>query len=536
METYNKPVSPLTRAKSVRTLIPATGLPRMAVHMSAAPPQDQTQILYPSLGAVSEAASYDESKVADDERAEVPVSADQAWYMGLTALLGAGALAATAAVVRYARRLRKSRSVPKLIGALDQWAMASSTGDIPQGTLDKALKINLDTSTYGSIAEIGAGQEVGRIFFYVGASAGTIAKTISAYDMTMSDTLYGDCDRFVTLQRLEQMVDAEYEELEKTLRAERPDTRFFAFADTVVAKKYGQDNECHGWMGLKFQLKPDSAPVRVLVHARLLDKTMQEQQNALGILGTNLMHACFYQLDGLLQPVGDGAGYGAFLKGLKDDLADRIEVDFVQCDGTDLEAVDQRAVGLQLVQQGLVKAVTFTAAGDMTVPGDMLRKKAVVLTQDLDADVLPRAAEAVPASEESRGVTALQDLALSAFQGDGAAPDAKATEAFLQRMDGLKAAGSAAILSNFADYSDLATYLDRSTPEPKGVVMDAAAVAKFFAEDYTDREGGLLGYLGCVDKAGLKLMVNPSTDAVEVEEDVRPLYDYLIKNGTICSM
>ena len=236
------------------------------------------------------------------------------------------------------------------------------------------------------------------------------------------------------------------------------------------------------------------------------------------------------------QPVGDGAGYGAFLKGLKDDLADRIEVDFVQCDGTDLEAVDQRAVGLQLVQQGLVKAVTFTAAGDMTVPGDMLRKKAVVLTQDLDADVLPRAAEAVPASEESRGVTALQDLALSAFQGDGAAPDAKATEAFLQRMDGLKAAGSAAILSNFADYSDLATYLDRSTPEPKGVVMDAAAVAKFFAEDYTDREGGLLGYLGCVDKAGLKLMVNPSTDAVEVEEDVRPLYDYLIKNGTICSM
>ena len=149
--------------------------------------------------------------------------------------------------------------------------------------------------------------QVGRIFFYVGASAGTIAKTISAYDMTMSDTLYGDCDRFVTLQRLEQMVDAEYEELEKTLRAERPDTRFFAFADTVVAKKYGQDNECHGWMGLKFQLKPDSAPVRVLVHARLLDKTMQEQQNALGILGTNLMHACFYQLDGLLQVCDGGA-------------------------------------------------------------------------------------------------------------------------------------------------------------------------------------------------------------------------------------
>jgi len=70
----------------------------------------------------------------------------------------------------------------------------------------KAFTINLDPAIYGTFAEIGAGQEVARRFFHVGAAAGTVAKTISAYDMTMSDAIYGHADRYVSAERLEAML------------------------------------------------------------------------------------------------------------------------------------------------------------------------------------------------------------------------------------------------------------------------------------------------------------------------------------------
>src|SRR5271154_1416275 len=52
-------------------------------------------------------------------------------------------------------------------------------------THQKALKINLDAVRYGTFAEIGAGQEVARWFFKVGGAAGTISKSMSAYDMAV---------------------------------------------------------------------------------------------------------------------------------------------------------------------------------------------------------------------------------------------------------------------------------------------------------------------------------------------------------------
>ena len=73
-------------------------------------------------------------------------------------------------------------------------------------THQKALHINLDPSKYGTFAEIGAGQEVARWFFRVGGAAGTIAKSISAYDMTISDAIYGPAERYVTRQRLQAII------------------------------------------------------------------------------------------------------------------------------------------------------------------------------------------------------------------------------------------------------------------------------------------------------------------------------------------
>ncbi len=158
-------------------------------------------------------------------------------------------------------------------------------------THQKALQVNLDPSKYGTFAEIGAGQEVARWFFRVGGAAGTIAKTISAYDMTVSDAIYGHSERYISRQRLETMLDHEYGLLLTRLKEKRgATTRFFVFADTVVAKSYSRREDAHGWLGIQFQTEPGGEPSRIVVHVRLWDKENLQEQEALGIVGVNLVH------------------------------------------------------------------------------------------------------------------------------------------------------------------------------------------------------------------------------------------------------
>ena len=140
-------------------------------------------------------------------------------------------------------------------------------------THSKALKINLDPRWYGTFAEIGAGQEVVRWFFRVGGAAGTIAKSMSAYDMKVSDAIYGHADRYVSRDRLQAMLDREFDlDVERLGQQRGEDTSFFAFADTVVARSYRGSNECHGWMGIKFQSRASDQPSQIVMHVRMLDE------------------------------------------------------------------------------------------------------------------------------------------------------------------------------------------------------------------------------------------------------------------------
>src|SRR3954470_9537644 len=128
----------------------------------------------------------------------------------------------------------------------------------------KALKINLDMMRYGTFAEIGAGQEVARWFFKVGGAAGTISKSMSAYDMAVSDAIYGRCKRYVSRERLQSMLDYEHRLNMERLRSSRgSSTAFFAFADTVAARNYHGTNECHGWLGVKFQTHPRDEEIQL---------------------------------------------------------------------------------------------------------------------------------------------------------------------------------------------------------------------------------------------------------------------------------
>src|SRR5437764_8905728 len=238
-------------------------------------------------------------------------------------------------------------------------------------THSKALKINLDPRWYGTFAEIGAGQEVVRWFFRVGGAAGTIAKSMSAYDMKVSDAIYGHAERYVSRGRLQAMLDREFDLDVERLGKERGDnTSFFAFADTVVARSYRGGNECHGWMGVKFQSHVHDEPSQIILHVRMLDAEASLQQEALGVVGVNLLHAAFFQhheperlVESLLDQLTTG----------------RIEIDLIEMKGIEFRGVDNRLLALKLVQLGLSGAAMFAPDRQVLQPSEVLRKKAILV-------------------------------------------------------------------------------------------------------------------------------------------------------------
>src|SRR6267378_2698506 len=238
-------------------------------------------------------------------------------------------------------------------------------------THHKALTLNLDPSTFGSFAEIGAGQEVARWFLLVGGASGTVAKTISAYDKEVSDDLYGSGSRYVSKQRLEAMLDNEWTQLLTQLSKSRgSETRFFCFVDTVSARNFAGTNDSHGWIGLRFQLQPGGAPNDVLLHVNMHDPSNILQQQAIGILGVNLIYAAFYE----------GQTKESFLDGVAQDVvAERIEIDYVDIRGPAFKSWDRRALLVHLVRAGLAEAVFFSSNGSSVPPAEVLYKKAVVL-------------------------------------------------------------------------------------------------------------------------------------------------------------
>ena len=237
-------------------------------------------------------------------------------------------------------------------------------------THQKALRINLDPTSYGSFAEIGAGQEVVRWFLVVGGASGTVAKSISAYDKEVSDDLYGSGARYVSGERLQAMLDSEWAQLINQLNESRgSNSRFFSFVDTISARNYAGTNEPHGWVGLRFQLQPGGQPNDIVLHINLRDPSNPLEQEAVGILGVNLIYAVFYQLE----------TKESFFENIAQDIEKRIEIDYAEVRGAAFEGWDQRAILAQLVCSGLAEAVCFPCSGPPVPPLEVLHRKATVL-------------------------------------------------------------------------------------------------------------------------------------------------------------
>ena len=413
-------------------------------------------------------------------------------------------------------------------------------------THQKALQINLDPSKYGTFVEIGAGQEVARWFFRVGGAAGTIAKTMSAYDMTVSDAIYGPCERYVSRQRLTAMLEREFDLLIERLGQKRgANTKFFAFADTVLARSYSsrKDMEAHGWLGVRFQTEPQGEPSQIIIHVRLLDPENVQEQEALGIIGVNLVHGALY----LHQ---DPA---ALLDALLDNLtAERVEVDMVKLTGPAFAGVDNRIMALQLVQRGLTKAAMFLASGEVVQPADVLYKKSILVERGsfrpitkTTLDMLECATSMFVQEPKVQGedVTVLMEMTLkNLIEGDRIDP-----KDFLDRVDILGALGKNVLISNYGEYHRLAAYLFRHTKKMIGIVMGVPTLKEIFEEKYySDLEGGILESFGRLFKNDLKIYAYPLREAksgalitagnLRVAPNLRHLYAYLIENRLIESL
>ena len=383
------------------------------------------------------------------------------------------------------------------------------------GARQKALALNLDAKTYGTFAEIGGGQEVARWFFSVGGAAGTVAKTISAYDMAVSDGLYGPAQRYVSRQRLEAMLEQELTQLLDRLGGKRGDSKcFFAFADTVATRSFQKSANGRGWLGLRFQARPHEEPSQIIVHAHLFDSTASREQEALGILGVNLVHGAFFRRDDPAELIAS----------LMDELSrERVEIDMIKLSGPAFQDVDNRLMSLQLVERGLTDAAMFTAQGEVVQPSEVLYKKPILVERGsfrpatkLTLDLLERALEQFLKEPAVHGQTPVV-LAEMTLHSLNAEPDER-HEDFLARADILRALGFDVLISRFEPYYQLAEYLDGYTDGLIGLAVGLPTVRQVADEKYyTDLPGGVLESVGRLFKRSVKMYVYPTRDPVTGE-------------------
>jgi hypothetical protein len=412
------------------------------------------------------------------------------------------------------------------------------------GTHQKALQVNLESSKYGTFAEIGAGQEVARWFFRVGGASGTVAKTMSAYDMVVSDAIYGPAERYVSRQRLQTMLDYEFDLLHERLDDRRgSSTRFFVFADTVTARSYTRRDEAHGWMGIRFQTKPRIEPSQIIIHVRMLEEENVQQQEALGIIGVNLVHAALYRCREPEEVIAS----------LLDNLStSRVEVDMIKFSGPAFAAVDNRVASLHLVTLGLTNAAMFTADGEVVQASEVLYKRPVLVERgsfspvtNVSLDLLECARRQFSAEPAVRGeeIVILTEMTLRNLATGGTLDPRD----FLDRAETLALLGKTVLISNYGEYYRLAGYLCRHTKKAIGLAVGVPALKEIFEEKYyTDLDGGILEAIGRLFKNDLKLYVypllDPNTGELVTAEDVplspklRHLYRYLLENGFVQSL
>lgn len=415
-------------------------------------------------------------------------------------------------------------------------------------TKRKALKINLDNAIYGTFAEIGAGQEVARNFFTAGAASGTIAKTMSAYDMVFSNSIYGSepSGRYVTKSRIEKMLLHEFDLLAERLHGPQYEGKtFFAFADTVTTLNFNKTNDPHGWLGVRFQVIPDGEPNDIVFHVRLLDSDSNLQQNVLGVLGVNLVYAAYYHhqdTQTMIESLVDNLSVGS------------VEIDLVNVKGPVFSNADDRMINLYLIAKGFSGAAIFDTKGNGRQSKDILYKKDVMILRTKfgqkstpNFDLFNRAVEQFKASQATsdKNIIVMIEVLMTNLLDEKKDLENSDLEVFARRAEELTKTGNHVIVSNFTRNHKLAQYLSRCKPNSVGISTNISNLknvfnSKNYGENYTDE---LLAYTSDLFSRNVKLYAYPYLDKknneiittrnMPVSAEAKPLFEFLIQNGYI---
>ncbi len=412
-----------------------------------------------------------------------------------------------------------------------------------RSTSQKALRINLDDKKYGTIVEIGAGQEVARQFFLAGAAAGTIAKTMSAYDMKFSDAIYGvqEDRRYVSKNRVNAMMEQEFDlVVDRVAELRSKSSRYFAYAATVAAKSFKGDNECHAWCGIRVQMYPGAEPSDITVHVRMFDDNAEAQQQALGVLGVNLVYAAFFYFENPKM----------IIDSLTDNMkANRIEIDSIDFRGPYFEDLDNRVKNIHLIRSWKTRAIMFKPDGTVGVPAEMLYKKNVLTIRGsfrpvtrLNVDMIEQGKLSFSELDEvtEKNSIAIAEISLNDIRGNDAnVPE----EDIIARVQLLNSLGYNVMISDYTRYFSLRAYFRQFTNLNIGIVVGMINIKQIFDEEsYRGVEGGILEGFGKLFPDHTKLFVYPELNEdgqlneftdVKVPNHLRFLYRHLLENGFI---
>ena len=413
-----------------------------------------------------------------------------------------------------------------------------------QTTEEKALRINLTRDIYGCFAEIGAGQEVAANFFRAGGSSGTIAYSQSAYDMKVSDSMYGEASRYVCEERLLTMLETEYETMKFRLPEKNKDTRFFAFCNTVESLNYHKTNQGQGWVGIRFQLSLDSKPNDIILHVKMHDTNNKNQQEALGILGVNLIHAAYFHNDDL----------DHFLEDLVHRLPrERMEIDMLRVSGPEFENIDNRIIALNLVKKGITDATMFDLCGNVLQPATALYKRNILLMRGrfrpvtkVHIDMIENGTANFMKEEEvePENVSLILELTLKDLTADGKISD----KDFVDRAELLGTLGYTVMISNYLKHYKMVDYLANIAKGKKmGVILGVYNLHTIFDERFYDNlPGGLLEAFGRGFGHNVKLFVYPAINVdtgemyylenVKIPEHLKGLLTYMKDNNKLDSI
>lgn len=417
--------------------------------------------------------------------------------------------------------------------------MRVNSNEIRLTSEEKALKVNLTSDIYGCFAEIGAGQDVAAKFFQAGGSSGTIAYTQSAYDMKVSDAMYGETERYVSEDRLLTMLETEYCTMRYRLPEKAKESRFFAFCNTVESLNYHKTNQGQGWIGLRFQLKQNGQPNDVILHVKMHDNSNRAQQDALGILGVNLIYGCYFLHHDL----------DLFLENLVSRLPrERMEIDMVRVSGPEFEKMDNRIIALNLVKRGMTEATMFDLCGNVLQPATALYKKNILLMRGRFRPVTKLHIDMIKSGKEQfllekgvkkEKVCILFELTLKGLTSDGVISD----KDFIDRAELLGSLGYTVLISNYLKHYKMVDYLATISKEQRmGVIVGIYNLETIFDERFYDNlPGGLLEAFGRGFGHNVKIFVYPAKhidtneiyqlDQLQIPANLEGLKKYLIDNN-----